>query len=243
MTIADINSEARSLTNTDTISYTAADLLRRVNYALETLVAKIIAADGTWQYDDTNFTTNPRGTGTLVEGQEAYSFSSEYLEIEQINVLDLSNVWRKLKPLDPDDLGGFTPMEYFGGTSSAGTDTPAKGLPEYYDIQGDTIRLYPAPTSTACTLTSGLQVFFKRTADLFTSAQVTTGTKEPGLPSPYHVTLAYMAAIPYCMAYKPERVALYQRKVDEDIRDLIKFYGHRERDRRKVMRMKFTSYR
>src|SRR3990167_7328840 len=145
MTISDLQQEIRDLCDADSTSLTDATLLRRINTALETLVGKIISADGTWQFDDTNYTTSPRGSGTLVEGQEAYSFASEYLEIEQIQILDTGGKWRKLETLDPDDLEGLTPLEYFGGTSSGGTDTPQKGFPQYYDVHGDTIRLYPAP--------------------------------------------------------------------------------------------------
>lgn len=229
--------ETWDLCDADITSYPLAKVTRRVNHALENLVGKVIAADGTWQYDDTNYTDSPRGTGTLVEGQEAYSFASEYLEVEQIDILDTGGVYRRIRPFDPDDLSdGMSPEEYFGST----TTTTKKGFPEYYDIQGDIIRLYPAPTYTAVTLTAGLRILFKRTADLFT---VSDTTQEPGLPSPYHVLLAYYAAIPYCMAYKKDRVPWLEKKWDEGIKDLIKFFGHRELDRRKIMSNKAINFR
>lgn len=226
----DIVSEINTLCDSDAESYTINDKTRRVNSGMEILVAKIITADGVWQFDDTNYTDNPRGTGTLVEGQESYAFTSEYLEIEQVDVLDIGGRWRRLKQLDPDDLGGLTPEEYFGSTTSSTT----KGLPLYYDIQGDSIRLYPAPTSTAVTLSGGLRVFFKRTASLFTTSDT---TKEPGIASPFHILLAYYASIAFCATYKKDRVAWLQLQWDNGIKDLIKFYGHRNEDRRKVMRM------
>ena len=65
----------------DTTSLTAANLLIFVNNALESLIGKIINADGVWQYDDTNYSDLPIGTGTLVNGQESYSFADEYLDI------------------------------------------------------------------------------------------------------------------------------------------------------------------
>ena len=233
MTISDINAEARSLCDADTTSYTAADLLRRVNTGLETLVGKIINADGTWEYDDTNYTDLPVGTGTLVEAQESYSFSSEYLQVQAIKVLDNNSNWNIVQNIDQfNDISGIAIEEYFSAT----------GLPQYYDILGDTIRFYPAPTSTAVTLAGGLKVHFKRTADLFTSAQVTTGTKEPGLPSPYHVLLSYFAAIPYCALYKKDRVVWLEKKWDEGILEVIKHYSHREKDRRKIMTMGKINY-
>lgn len=228
MTISDINSEIRDLCDADSTSLTNATLLRRVNSALEELVADVINADGTWQYDDTNYTDHPRGTGTLVEGQEDYAFTSEYLQIEAVDVKNLDGKFQRLLPVDHHDLDGIAPDEHWGTDSSG---NPLKGMPEYFDQNGDTIRLYPAPTSTAVTLASGLRVWFKRTADIFTSAQVTTGTKTPGLPSTHHVLLAYMAAIPYCMSYKKDRVAWLEKKVMDMKKTLIEHYSHREKAR------------
>ena len=242
MTISDLNAEVRSLCDADTTSYTAADLLRRVNTAYETVISWIITADGTWQFDDTNFTDHPRGTGTLVEGQEDYSFSSEYLDIEAIEILNNSSpaTYVRIRPLDHADLGNVSPEEHFGLTAAG---NPATGFPRRYDKNGDTIRLYPAPAAASgVTLASGIRVWFKRTADLFTAAQVTTGTKEPGFASPFHTILAYMAAIPFCMSYKKDRVALYKNEIEIMKRDLIVFYGHREFDKRKVMTKKFIRF-
>src|SRR3990167_3845779 len=172
MTISDINAEVRSLTDSDTTSYTAADLLRRVNSALEILVGKIINADGTWQYDDTNYSNLPVGTGNLVSGQSSYSFSAEYLDILEVDILTTGGIYQRITPFDPSELG----MSFDEWVGSA-TGTPPNGFPPYYDKVGDSIRLDRSPTATHATLTAGLKVRFKRTAKLYTSAQVTTGTK------------------------------------------------------------------
>lgn len=195
--------------------------------AFEELVGDIINADGEFQYDDTNYTDLPVGTGTLVNAQEAYSFAAEYLQIEQVSVKNASGDWQVLDPIDFSDFRNVAIEEYFAAT----------GMPSHYDIVGDTIKLYPAPATASVTLASGLKVRFKRTADLFTAAQVTTGTKEPGLPSTHHVLLAFMAAIPYCMSYKKDRVPWLEKKVTEMRKTLLQHYAHRHKDKRKVMTM------
>ena len=114
----------------------------------------------------------------------------------------------------------------------------------HYDLfTDDSFRLYPAPTSGSVTLTAGLRVTFKRTADLFTSAQVTTGTKTPGFASPYHIILSYMAAIPYCQSYKPNRVPLFEKKVLELKDEIIKHYSHRQKDWHPRLQTKRRSFR
>ena len=141
--------------DSNSTSYPLADKVRNINAALEELVSEIINADGTYQWDDTNYTDLPVGTGLLVEGQEAYSFASEYLQIEGIEVLDVDgNNYRRLRPLDIQQKK-INPTGYFG-TESDGS--PKKGYPEFYDIQGDTIKLYPAPTSDTVTLAAGLKI-------------------------------------------------------------------------------------
>lgn len=237
MTISDLNQEVRDLCDADSTSYTAATLLRRVNSALETLIGKIINADGKWQYDDTNYTDLPVGTGNLVSGQSSYSFASEYLDILEVMILTTGGIYQRITPFDPSELG-----QSFDEWVGSSTGTPPNGFPQYYDKLGDSIRLDRSPTAAYATLTNGLKVRFSRTADLFTAAQVTTGTKVPGIASPYHQLIAYMAAIPYCMSYKKDRVALYEKKVDDMTKDMIAFYTRRAKDERPTMTIEPSIY-
>lgn len=131
-----ISQEIDRLCDSNDTSYTRQAKTSRVNNALEELVGKIILSDGAWQYDDTNYTTHPRGKGTLVEGQEDYSFAAEYLQIEAIEILDTNSQYQRIKTLDHRELGGLSPQEYFGVKSNG---NPQTGFPEYFDQQGDKI--------------------------------------------------------------------------------------------------------
>lgn len=233
----DLNTLIDDLCDSTDTSYPVAKKVLHINASLEELVGKIIIADGTWQFDDTNYTDLPRGKGLLVEGQENYSFASEYLSIEAIEILDKNNKYIRIDPIDHSELGGLSPQEYFGVDSSG---NPLKGFPSHYDILGDTIFLFPAPTSDSITLADGIRVWFKRTVDLFTTLDT---IQEPGLPSSYHSLLSYMASIPYCIKYHKDRIVLYQRKIDLMTKDLLDFYGQREKNRRKIMRVKSINFR
>ena len=211
-------------------------VVRRFNLALEEIVGFIINIDGSWQFDDTNYTDLPIGTGTLVASQQSYTFAVDYLDIEEIAVLDSDDYWRRLLPIDSIELGSLTIDEYFGNTNT----TVKTGMPTHYDLIGDTIKIYPAPDSDNVTLSSGFRVKFHRTADLFTTSDT---SQEPPLPSPYHQILAYMAAIPYCMTYKKDRVARYEKKVEDIKKELIKHYTRREKDRKKIMTTSTPAFR
>ena len=222
--IADINSEARLLCDADTTSYTAAQLLIRINQAYEETVSLILGCDGRWQFEDENFTTYPIATTTLVDSQNDYSFETAHLEIERVEVQDSGGLWHLLSPIDISQVGEAIDEFY-----------KTDGLPLYYDKNGKSLLLYPAPAAGSVTLAAGLKVYFKRTADLFTSAQVTTGTRVPGFPSPFHMILAYKAAIPFCVAYRPGRVPALMAQVLKFEDGIKKHFGRREQDRRKIL--------
>lgn len=245
--------EIDRLCDSDDTSYTRLAKTSRVNTSLEELVGDIINADGTWQYDDTNYSTTPFGTGTLISGQISYSFASEYLQIEEISILDVNGYFRKLTPFDSSEVG-MTFEEYFNITYNGTTYTAVAGLSTHYDKFGDTIVLSNSPTATYVTLSKGLKVKFKRTAQLFTAVSTTAAdTTEPGLPSTHHVILAYMASIPYCMTYKKDRVDQYRRVVGSTDptspyyggmkKSLIKAYSTREKDKKNVITMQQISFR
>src|SRR3990167_7759351 len=107
-TITDIERMCRFLcdagTTASTSAYAAADLLIAENQAYEEITAKILGADGRWDFDDTNFTTFPIATTTLVASQQDYGFDTSQLKIIGVSVKDKDGNFYKLKPFDPDDL-------------------------------------------------------------------------------------------------------------------------------------------
>jgi hypothetical protein len=220
MNIADINSETRLLCDADSTAYTAADLLRRVNIAYEEEVGAIIGMDGTWQFDDSNFTDLPIGRTNLVADQQDYTFDSTHLEIERIEILNKEGNSILLNPIDKSQINIALP-EY----------QKTSGQPIEYDKQGDSIFLYPAPDNGVnVTLTNGLKIYFQRTASIFTTAEVTAGTKTPGFAAPYHHILAYKAALSYCMQYKQDRVVMIRDKIAGLENGLRDHYRRREKD-------------
>jgi hypothetical protein len=212
--------EIDALCDSDTTSYPVADKTRRVNSALEQVVGWLINADGTAQFDDTNYTDFPIGTYTMVASQSKYSFNDKFLQIINVQVKDVSGNWQKITPIDQSEYNGVLEEDF-----------ETAGMPIYYDkLSDDTLKLYPAPSATSTTLTLGLRIYFKRTSHPFVAGDTTA---EPGFASPYHIILCYMASIPFCMSYKKDRVALYEKKIMDLKKELIDHYSQREKDKRK----------
>jgi hypothetical protein len=230
MTISEINTLTRFLTNTSSTSLTDANLLILANKYYEEVVGTILreTAGGKSPFGDFNYTAFPTFTINMVSGTQSYNLTgwgtsddSTALIIMGLEVKDNNGDWHPLKRIT------FDYVENNGGQSEYQSDN---GLPNEYELRDNLIVLYPAPSSTYVTVTAGLKLFFLRTADKFTSAEVTTGTKQPGFPSPFHDMLAYGMAYDYALSKNiPTANALYsqyQRKMNE----LLKFIGNRDQD-------------
>ncbi|MDD5013904.1 MAG: hypothetical protein PHW73_02235 [Atribacterota bacterium] len=234
-TIADINTLARKLVDADTTSYTAADLLIAINQAYEEVVGDLIALDKNWNFGDTNYTSLPTGLSNLVAATQSYAINSGFLSVIGVSVLDNNSIWNVLTPIDERAIldSGIDLDEY----------QKTDGLPAEYAKREGFVVLYPAPAAANITATNGLKIICQRTADVFTSAQVTTGTKTPGFASPYHPILSYKAALPYAISYKPERVPAIISEINRLERKLKEFYAQRAKDERTIITNSYISFR
>lgn len=227
--------EIDGLCDTSPTSYPVVDKTRRINNALQRVIGWIIGADGVWQFDDSNYTNLPIGTADLVAGQQGYTFAQEFLDMLTVKVKDINGHWQIIKPLDQKETG--IALEELALVN---------GFPQYYDKNADGLKLIPAPSASVVTLTAGLKVEFQRTGVAFTAAD---DDEESGFASPYHVILAYMASVPYCMSYKKDRVAWLEKQIGDTVppsgmkRDIIQFYSRRSKDERKIATMKPIRFR
>lgn len=232
MNISDLYSETRKLVDADSVSYLDADILRRLNASYEEVVGKLIALDKKWLFGDTNYTSLPTGLKTITAGTKEYTFDSTLLNILRVSVKDINGIWQPLTLIDEMTL-----------SSDLAEYQKTDGLPAEYAKREGFVVLYPAPSAATTTLINGLKVYFQRTADIFTAAQVATGTKTPGFASPYHIILAYKAALPYAISYKPARVAMIMAEINRLEIAMLDFYTQRSRDEKAVMTNRNINFR
>ncbi|HEC65962.1 MAG TPA: hypothetical protein ENI23_11775 [bacterium] len=218
------------LCDSDSDSYPTADKTREVNNYLERVIGKLITLNNKWDFDDSNYTDFPIAETTLVDSQSDYSLDTTHIVIREVWVKDENGDWRKLRPIEQKDFS--TPLEEIYETD---------GLPLYYDKSGSSLVLYPAPDNgISVTLSSGLRVLFQRTGSVFT---VSDTTKKPGFASPYHDILAYAAAIPFCVKYRPSRVAGYIFERDNLEKELYEFEDNKQKDEIKALGMSGIRHR
>lgn len=173
-------------TDTNSTSYPIADLTRNVNRWAYKVQLAMIEGNHRWQVDDSNLTTLPHFTTTLVAGQGDYKMDAGFLRIERVEVKNASGDYEVLKQIDHRDIKeGYTEFEE--------TD----GMPKYYDLVGDSIILMPAPAAADVTTSEGLRVHVLREIDIFTTSD---DTQELGFPENFHTIVTFGAASDYLVA-------------------------------------------
>lgn len=230
MTIADIGALISFLTKTSTTSFPAADRLIMVNDAYRRVVAKIMTADGRWEYEDSNQTDLPIGTTALVSGQQDYSLTATFLGIRRVEVKNSSGSWQQLLPYDDTDFKG----------SSITQESTATGVPVYYNLLGSSVFLLPVPNYSQA---ASLKFYFERGPAEFTSAEVSTGTKEPGFASLFHTLLAYWPAFNYAVANGLQTASGYMAEIQRLEDGLVKYYARRNKDDTPRLTMQGISFR
>jgi len=166
-----------------------------------------------WQYDDSNRTDLPIAVTDLVDGQADYGLPTNAQRIERVEVMNSQGDYQKLRNVDTRDIS--IGIDEFEGTN---------GMPQYYDMIGRSIMLYPTPASGDVTLTSGLQIVVSRDVSAFASAS----TAEPGFARPFHRILSLGAAIDFVR--DPSERKRFVEMRDRLERGLVRFYSKREEE-------------
>lgn len=213
------------LVDTDSNTYKIEDKTRNINSAQDWVTGIIVGADGTWQWDDTNYTDFPIGTAALVNGQQDCSFAEEHLIVEAVEVKDDNDRWVKLKPIDA----------YKESTTTISELESTPGVPKYYDKIGNSVVLYPTPNYSK---TLGLKVFYKRKAKDFL---VSDTTRQPGFASHLHRYLSIAAAYDWATSKEHPKLnwLLNEKNRYEDM--IRKFYGTRIKDVRQRIQVAYQN--
>ena len=237
MQIQDIQTLARFLTNTDSVSFTDANLLILENASYERITGRLLAetAGSKWPYGDSNYTAFPDYVADLVNSQDIYDLTTVFadtpLKILGVEVLDQDGNYQVVWPI------GFSQIRRRGIAQTEYAETD--GRPFQYELRENKIVLKPAPDDgVTVTLTGGLKIFYLRTADVFTSAQVSTGTKVPGFPAPWHDIIAYEPAFHYAIANGLPNANFLKSEVDRKEKEMLEFISRRNQDHRPVMTMR-----
>jgi len=202
-----------------------------INEGLNDTEIEIFKSDGKWQYDDSNNTDLPVATTDLAFGTTNYTLDLSHLKVHGVEVKNKTGDYVPLAQID-----------YRNIRQSGQSDTEfmeSNGLPLYYDVVGDQLKLYPAPSSTETTSSDGLRVIYQREPSYFTS---TDTTKQFGIPRVFHAMPVLFACSRYA---KQNSMTDKARELDAEIerkrQDIKSFFNSRNVDKRKSIRPAYRS--
>lgn len=214
-------------TGTQNVSaYTTAIKLVDINQAYDDYQNLVKRVAGSWQADDSNHTKYPNMTFNLVSGQKDYNFTedeqgNQVQDIYRVEVMCSNGKWKVLKMVNE--------MNYEDAISNIDTET---GEPTEYYITANGIFLVVASNYSQ---TNGIRMFFTRSPNYFTAADVTAETKEPGIPNGHHKYLFWKPAYWYWMPIDTAKANTYKVLVDDLEKNITHEYANRMKDETLVM--------
>lgn len=238
MTIGDISTKITMLTNVDTNGYTNAQRLIDINQWYQKAATMILEAQDESDFDDARNSDYPIMTTSLVAGQRDYSIpvSEKVLKIKNVQVTYDGTNWFKAEPLDINELAEAT-------SNVTTTDGMFSTTAPRYDVQYNSIFIYPTASQAQVTAGAAMKVQWTRQVTEFTSSDLTTGTAVPGFDDPFHPILAYGPAFEFALAKNlPQTKNLFDVLTDYENR-LKKHYSTKQQDRRYNLVPDFVDYK
>lgn len=222
-------------TGTQNVSaYTTAIKLVDINLAFDDYQSLVKKVSGTWQADDSNHTKYPNMKFNLVSGQVDYNFTedeqgNQVQDIYRVECMMPDGTWKLLTAIDE--------MKETEAISSIEAKT---GVPSEYWKTANGIFLKVASNYSQ---TNGIRMFFTRSPNYFTAADVTAETKEPGIPNGHHKYLFWKPAYWYWMPIDTAKANTYKVLVDELELAIKDDVSQRVRDERPRMSVRQESNR
>lgn len=248
MILGDIAKKARSLSHTDTDSYTESDLLIDINIWYQKVASMIFESQDETDFDDARIgsggsagaTANyPIVTVPMVSGQRDYTVpvSENMLKIKRVDVTYDGTNWYRANPFD-DGV-----VDWGMGNATNEDSNFIKQAPRY-DIKYNSINVYPLANATDVTAGASIRVEWDRSVIPFTTSdrtiEIADSTAIPGFDVDMHPILAYGAALEKAKAVNlPNLSVLSQDVVDWEAR-LRTHYGRKQVDRQMTFNPMYT---
>jgi len=208
------------ISETDTTTFPVAPFIRSANTWTRKTIFEIWKNSAGWEFDDSNHTDLPIATTTLVNGQQDYSLPTEALDILRVEVLDSSGDYQLMKLIDKSEVGESL-SEYY----------ETAGMPFQYDLLGNSIFLYPKPSTSQVTAAKGLKLYLSRDIDEFT---ITDTSQQPGFVNSFHEIIAFGSAYDFAIANGIQnKITILRREIDRINLGIEDYYSQRPKGSKK----------
>jgi len=201
----------RYLTNTNTTTYSSADVDAALNSYYQLFVQDILDAMDDWDFQGEVATAN------LVANQQEYVFPTDCLKIKRVEITYDGTNWYVVNFFDINQRGKATD-----------TTTISEDFEEtepFADLHDNSLFLYPIPDTA---ITNGLKIWYEKEI-----TELSAVTDEPVFAEPYHKGLAYGAAKDYFEKYV--EVGKNYNKLNRAVANLNEYREHMKNFYRKKM--------
>lgn len=212
------------LSSADTNIYKFEDFIRNANNSQKKINSWIWRNTGEWEFDDSNYVDFPIATRDFQDGVADYSLPTDVERVDRCEIVLIDGSKRKLTLFDKSEID--ISLDEFAGD---------KGEPLFYDLLGNSLILYPAPDVTKVQEDDGIELYFSREIDAFTTSD---RTKEPGFVKNFHPIISLDSAIDWCNIHDQSKIAILSSERDTIKEELENFYGKRSRENRTQIRRK-----
>lgn len=214
----------RMLTNTNTATYTNADLDASINTYYDLVVTEILDSMDEWDFQADYATTS------LVASQQEYTLPTDILKIKRVEISYDGSTWYEVKAEDVNE------ESYDSGSTSRINNNYTQANARY-DLMDNSLFLKPVPTTA---VTSGLKVWYEKLP-----TQLSSVTSEPDFARPFHKVLSYGAAKDYFEKYlekegSANKLTMADRNITGYIERLKNYYRKRNQDRAYVIGNEYT---
>lgn len=220
-----IKNFARRFSNTNSTTYTDANLDASINAYYDLFVTEILESMDDWDFGADYATTD------LVASQQEYSFPSDILKIKSVEVTYDGSTWYKAAFMDVNEKG--SPND-----STSITDEFTQSEP-FVDIMDNSLMLYPIPTSA---VTAGLKIYYEKLPTAL-SADAST----PTFARPFHIGLAYGGAKDWLeqhidAAGNVARLNVANANLNKTLQSMKDFYNKHIQDRDYILQTPYVEY-
>jgi hypothetical protein len=211
----------RFLTNTNTTTYSNADLDASLNTYYHYFVNEILGAMDSWDFQ------GEIATADLVASQQEYVLPTDILKIKRVEISYDGTNWYMAEPFDINMRGRAT------DTTSIAADF-SKSKP-YFDAYDNSVFLYPIPDTA---VTAGLKVWYEKEPTELSSA-----TSEPSFLEAYHKGLAFGAAKDFFYKYgKYNDANAMDNELSRHINRAKDFYNRKVQDQPYIITPLYVDY-
>lgn len=169
----------RFITNTNTTTYSNADLDASLNMYNQLFVTEILDSMDGWDFQ------GETATADLVAGQQEYVFPSDLLRIKRIEVSYDGSKWARAEQFDINQRRAATDANSITRDFSS--------YQPYADMYDNSVFLYPIPDTNVA---GGIKIWYEKEVD-----QLVNDLDAPVFSEPFHKGLCYGAAKDYFQKY------------------------------------------